>query len=257
MKKFLNLLIVLAMTAVFSSCSKQSDAGLITEPKFDAKPQVKDVLHGKSNAEVLTAKYKELKATCSLNAVKTTKGQFSAMTTGITPAPPPVPENPISNPTENSFSYDLKLQQIVDKELSEDVTSKLSITKDGQILQVNIKLKGIKFAESLNVDNNNKKYIMKHSPVLSYLLDYKLVHDPTAAIVGKSEGHIYEKIADQKNAFVTLEIGPDQYNFVLECQLKPQINPENPELAAEFENQWAEVDCHDPKNDAEREVCKL
>lgn len=256
MKICTNLIMMVALATIFTSCAKEGSPDLQAKIKNDPKPQVMDVLKGKPKAEILKMKYQLLKATCALNTVKTTKGSFYADSSGITPLPPVAPENPISNPSENILVYDLKLQQLVDSELTKDVKSKLSVTKDGRNLDVDITIKAVTFQDSLNIANNQKRYFMKHTPVLSYLAEYRLSHADQAVIVGSSEGKIYEKIEGQKNTMISIEIDPDRYNFALECSLERTINASNPAHAAEFENQWVEVDCQAPKNEAEKTLCK-
>lgn len=256
MENFLKLILAISLAAVLTSCSKDGDSNFQSRTKLDAKPQVKDVLKGKSKAEILKMKYKNLSAGCTLETQKITKGQFFLESSGNSPAPPPVTDNPVSNPNDNALTYDLKLQQLVDRELIKDVNSKITTSKDGQTLNIDITFKPIIFQEALNIDFNKKKYILKHSPVLSYVADYQLLRADPSIIVGKTQGKIYEKIADQKNEVIAIEIGTDKYNFILDCRLERAINPENVSLAAEFDNQWIEIDCLAPKNDEERAVCK-
>lgn len=245
----LKFIFVLIVSTVFSSCAKDDTLSLQTKSKDDSKPQVMDVLSGKSNAEVLKMKYKELKATCTLNAIKTTKGQLSRYSSGITPTPPSDSENPISNPSENTLTYDLKLQQLTDQELAKDVKTTLSITKDGYTLNVDITFKPVVFQDSVNLNANKKRYIMKHTPILSYQADHQLLHANDATIVGTTTGRIYEKIEGQKNVII-------KNSFDLECNLARIINSENVENAAEFENQWTALDCNAPKNTTEKTICE-
>lgn len=252
----LKLIWTLFVPLAFTACSKGNDPDFQSKIKYDVKPQVKDLLKGKSKPEILKMKYKELKATCSLETHKVTKGQLYFEPSGNTPVPVLIPENPVANPSENILTFDLKLQQLVDHDLAKDVNVRLSTAKDGQTLNVELTFKAIGFIESINVDMNKKKYIMKHTPVLSYQADYKLLHADTSTIVGKTEGKIYEKIEGLKNEIITLEIGADQYNFALECKLDSLINPEDPIMAREFANQWNEVDCLTPKNETEKALCK-
>ena len=246
---------ILTCALVLVSCSKEKDNNFQSRIKFDAKPQVKDVLQGKSNSEVLKMKYKDLAVNCHLVTEKITRGQQPFDTESTSTTPPP-PADPVTNPKENSVVYDLKLQQLVDRELTKVVTGKLTTAKDGQVLNVEMTFRPVSFQEALNVDVNKKKYLMKHSPVISYLLQYSLLHSDTSTIVGKAQGRVFEKIDGQKTDIVAIEIGNDKYNFVLDCRLQRTINPEIPAQAIEFENQWAEVDCHAPKNEEERSVCK-
>lgn len=255
MKFFFKFLIAMLSVAAFASCSKDKDSNFQSKIKFEAKPQVKDVLKGKSKTEILKMKYKSLTTSCTLETQKITKGQSFLESSGNTPVPPPS-ENPISNPNENSVVFDLKLQQLVDRELTKDVTTKISSAKDGQTLNVDFTFKPVAFIETLNVDLNKKKYILKHTPVVTYLIEYQLLHADSSTIVGKAQGKIFEKIAGQQSEVIAIEIGIDKYSFVLDCDIQRTINPENAALAAEFDNQWTEIDCQAPKNDEERAVCK-
>lgn len=246
---------ILTCALVLVSCSKEKNTNFQSRIKFDAKPQVKDILTGKSNSEVLKMKYSQLALNCSLLTEKITRGQLQ-FDTASTPTTPPPPADSVTNPKENSIIYDLVLQQLVDRELSKEVTGKMTTSKDGQVLNVDITFRPVSFQEALNVDINNKKYLMKHSPVIAYLLQYSLIHTDTSTIAGKVQGRIFEKIEGQKSEIVAIEIGNDKYNFVLDCGLQRTINPENATHAAEFENQWTEVDCLAPKNDEERAICR-
>ena len=111
LKMSLNIIIVLSMTTLICSCAKDDNSSLQTFDKFLAKPLVKDGLIGKSKAEILKIKYKELKLMCGLNTVKATRGQFLLNSTGTTPTPIPVQDSPLSNPSESSVAFDLKLKQ--------------------------------------------------------------------------------------------------------------------------------------------------
>lgn len=246
---------VLFSALVFVSCSKEKDSKFQSRIKFDAKPQVQDVLKGKSNSEVLKMKYKDLALNCSLLTEKITRGQL-LLDIASTSTTPPAPADPVTYPKENSVTYDLKLQQLVDRELTKEVTGKLTTSKDGQVLNVEMIFRPVSFQQALNVDINGKKYLMKHSPVIAYMLNYSLIHTDTSTIVGKAQGRVFEKIDGQKTDVIAIEIGNDKYNFVLDCGIQRTINPENAAQAAEFENQWTEVDCHAPKNDEERAICK-
>lgn len=252
---FVNFAAVFMCALVTVSCSKEKDSNFQSRIKFDAKPQVQDVLRGKSSSEVLKMKYKELALNCNLITEKITRGQllFDTASVSTTPAPP---ANAVTNPKEYSIVYDLKLQQLVDRELTKEVTGKLTTAQDGQVLNVGMTFRPVSFQEALNVEVNKKKYLMKHSPVISYMLHYSLIHTDTSTIVGKAQGRIFEKIDGQKSDIVAIEIGNDKYNFVLDCGLQRTLNPENAAQAVEFENQWTEVDCHAPKNDEERAVCR-
>ena len=252
---FINFAAILTCALVSVSCSKEKDSNFQSRIKFDAKPQVKDVLKGKSNSEVMKMKYKELALNCTLITEKITRGQLLFDTASSSTTPPP-PADAVTNPRENSIVYDLKLQQMIDRELTKEVTGKLTTAKDGQVLNVDMTIRPVSFQEALNVDVNKKKYLMKHSPIISYMLHYSLIHTDTSTIVGKAQGRIFEKIDGQKSDIIAIEIGNDKYNFVLNCGLQRTINPENAAQAAEFENQWTEVDCHAPKNEEERAVCR-
>lgn len=251
----LKIVIVFTFVAVFSSCSKEKNSNFQSRLLLDAKPQVKDVLKGKSKPEVLKMKYKNLAAGCSLEIQKITRGQLFEESAGYSPTPPGG-ENPVSYPNEHSMVYDIKLQQLVDRELAKDVTAKLSIAKDGQVLNVDMTFKPVAFQEVLNVDMNKKKYILKHSPVLDFVADYQLLHSENSTIVGKLPGKIFEKIEAPKNEIIAIEIGQDKYSFMLHCKLNRTINSDNAQLATEFENQWIEVDCTAPKNEEEKAVCQ-
>ena len=255
MKNTLNFLIIILCAVVFTACSKNKEKNFESSTKFDTKPQVKDILQGKSKAEVLKMKYKTLSASCAIETQKITRGQDAYQTAGNSPAPTE-PENPISNPKENTVIYDLKLQQLGDRELTKEVTANLTAAKDNQVLNLEITFKPVVFQETLNIDLNKKKYVLKHTPVIVYQGNYQLLHADSSIIVGKIQGKIYEKIQPQDNELIAIEIGNDKYIFMLSCNLERLINPENATFAAEFNSQWTEIDCLTPKNEAEKMVCK-
>lgn len=242
------------MCVLFLSCANDGNSDSQLKIKPVSRPQVIDVLKDKSKAEILKMKYHELKATCNLVAIKATQDQIASFSTELTPPSVPPSENPVKNPTEGSLTFDLKLQQLVDKELAQDVKSTVTISLDRKTLIAEVTFKPVVFQEFVNLEINKKKYIMKHSPVLSYSVIYELKQDgsPTFA---SSQAKIYEKIEDQKNTLVGIKIGEQRYNFVLDCQLDRVINAENNNLAAEFESQWAVIDCLSPPSDTERRAC--
>ncbi len=255
MKNSLNLGVLILFVLAIVSCSKSKDGNFESRIKFDAKPQVKDILQGKSKAEVLKMKYKALLVNCTVEAQKITKFEDTFQTLSTSPEPP-APDNPVSNPKKNTVVYDIKLQQLVDRELTKDVVVNLTSTKDNQELNLELTFKPLSFQEALNIDMNKKKYIMKHTPVMTYQGNFQLLHSDSSTIVGKIQGKIFEKIHPQESELIAVEIGHDKYVFMMSCSLDPSINPENATLAAEFNNQWTEIDCLAPKNELERAVCK-
>lgn len=266
MNMALILATALVVMAFFSSCANEGGPSLPLSTKPGGRPQVQDILKGKSKAEVLKIKYQKLTASCALNAVKESRGQnpiyFTDMSAGLTPpeTPPEAPpaiQNPISYPSENRVIYNLKQQQIIDADLSKKISDvKISATLDGKSLKVNITFEPIAFMEQVNLNINKKRYIMKHTPVLWYSASYELLQDGLSTF-GRVEGRVYEKIENQKNSITAVRLGADgdRYSFILECVIDPVINVENKDMVAEFESQWAIVDCQSPKNNAEKTVC--
>ncbi|MEQ1722746.1 MAG: hypothetical protein ABL930_06190, partial [Pseudobdellovibrio sp.] len=243
-----------------SSCSKKTDNDINAFAKPGSKPQVIDYLRGKTSSQVLKIKYKALKAACTLETVKSVKGQANEESAGITPPAdqPPISNNPpvpvsVENPTPESVTYDLKAQAQIDQDLKEQVKTDLTINIDNQTLKVDFVVKPISFQEYLSLDLNKKKYLMKYTPVLSYTYIFELIRGDLST-VGGGDGKIYEKV-DSSNKIVTTRIGDDSYDFVLNCVLNREINPENPDMAAEFESQWVDINCQAPKNEEEVSVC--
>lgn len=259
MKLTTKLFSVLAVLGFVSACNNKADSGDNLKAKPQTKPTVIDVLSGKSNVQVLEIKYKELKANCNLAAVKSTKGQFQE-SAAVTPPPnqPPITDNPpvvtpVINPTPDSVSYDIKAQAEVDKQLEEFVQTSLTTAIDDQKLKLDISISPVSFEEYMTLDINQKKYLLKYTPVLSYMYNYQLTRGDM--ISGENgTGRIYEEIESRKKV-ITTKIGEDSYDFILTCKLNREINNENPNLAFEFESQWANIDCNAPKNDEEKSIC--
>ena len=238
-----NLFFALTATVLFSSCGQESDTSGLNKIKLENKTQVKDVLQGKSKAEILHLKYKELKASCNLITQKMLPPQMSESA-----------EAPVENPTQSSFTYDLKLQQIVDQDLTQEVKTTLISSLDKITLKVNLTFKPLFFQEALNLEINQTKYAMKHTPVLSYTAVYKILRERSSTF-GTTEAKIYEKIDSQRNTIVDDRVGEESYKFSLDCKLDRIINTANRDLAAEFESQWVIIDCKAPQNDIQKSIC--
>jgi hypothetical protein len=261
MKTSTKLFSTLILLSLFSACSNKSDNDINAFAKPDSKPQVIDYLRGKTSSQVLTIKYKALKASCTLQAVKSVKAQIIEESAGFTPPadqPPisnnPPPPVPVVNPTPESVTYDLKAQAEIDQDLKEKINTKLTLNVDNQTLEVKVLVMPLSFQEYLNLDFNNKKYLMKYTPILAYKYDYELIRG-NISTQGSGDGKIYEKI-ESRNKFLTNRVGQDNYEFVLNCSLNREINTENPDMAAEFESQWVDINCQEPKNEEEVSVCK-
>jgi hypothetical protein len=255
--KFFSALIVLSL---LSACSNKSDNDTNAFAKPVSKPQVIDYLRGKTGYQVLKIKYKSLKAACTLEVVKSVKGQLIEESAGITPPAdqPPISNNPplavpVTNPTPESVSYDLKAQAEIDQDLKKQVKTSLTLNIDNQTLNLNVVVMPLSFQEYLNLDLNNKKYLMKYTPILAYKYDYELIRGDNLT-QGSGDAKIYEKI-ESRNKFLTNRVSQDNYDFVLNCSLNREINTENTDMAAEFESQWADINCKDPKNEEEVSVC--
>lgn len=242
MNNLLRQLSVLILLFVFSSCNKSGSSNSSDKIRPDQKPQVIDVLKGKSKSQVLDIKYKELKAVCSLKSEKAVRGEavFFHENNIELMAPPADPVNPISNPTASSVIYDLKLQQVADSQLSNEVKAKLSTSIEDKTLKLGMTFKPVQFLESVDLSINQRRYIMKHSPSMSYAVTYELDNEGSL-IQGNTEATIYEKIEGQKNTFLKMKIGINIYYFSLECNLERAINNSDPDLAAEFESQWTAI----------------
>lgn len=251
------IFLVLFGVAAVLSCAKNNDSNF-PRIKLDSKPQISDVLKNKTNSEVLKIKYKSLSAICSLEAIKILRGEYSVNSTN--PEPPndqePIGHNPpaaIENPTANTFIYNLKAQAQVDQNLTQNVSVKLEASVDTQNLKLDLVIKPVVFDELINLEYEQHKFIMKHSPVLSYVYNYELAHGDLRT-VEKGEGKIFEKLSTNLTVLKS-KIGEDNYEFVLKCRLDREINPLDKDLAFEFESQWAEVNCSTPKNNEEKTLC--
>jgi hypothetical protein len=260
MKTSIKLFSAVVVLSLVSACSNNtaSDSKAFATP--DSKPQVVDYLKGKASSQVLNIKYKALKAACALEAFKSVNAQANQESAGVTPPAnqPPITNNPptlvsVEKPTPYSFTYNLKAQAQIDQDLKEQIRTSLNINIDNQKLKVDVVVKPISFQEYLSLDLNKKKYLMKYTPVLSYTYNFELIReDSTMQALG--DGKIYEKI-DNSKKILTTTLGNESYDFVLNCVLNREINSDNPDMAAEFESQWVEINCQAPKSEEEVSIC--
>lgn len=227
---------------LISSCSKD-EGGKTPNPDANNKPQVKDVLKDKTKAEVLKIKYKELKAICHFKAVKAVRSQVVDEATAAdieTMLATPVAD-PVTNPSKNTVSYDIKAQQLVDNDLSKTVTTKLAIAIENKNAVADITFMPLTFLEAIDLSLNGKRYIMKHTPKLMYNVHYSIEYDRDGSVTGQKDATIFENITEQRNLLTQIKVGLNTYDFSIECNLERQINDENRELQAEFDSQWAEI----------------
>lgn len=252
MKTSLNLILVLGFATTMSSCMKQGESGLQLKAKFDSKPQIVDVLKGKTNSEVLSIKYTEVSANCQMSVRKESHitvaeslARVTAVVESTSPTPePPVGPQPIFNSSESDFVYNIVAQAKVDPTLAQEVSTTLKISKNvqnDQNVTAEIKIAPAVFADLVNLDLGGSKYIMKHTPVLSYTYNYDIVQGEMK-MKGSGVGAINEKVRTEKS-FATYTNGNFSYNLVLSCELQTALNTSVPENQKEFESQWSCVGC--------------
>jgi hypothetical protein len=238
-----NRLTLIALLFIFSSCNNTKKATSDTRAKLDSLPQVVELLKNKNKSQILKLKYQELKASCSLEMVDVSGVPSSELLLANNPvvSEPNTPNDVITHPTENVMTFDIKAQALKDNDLTQSITTELKIQSDLISMNVKMKIKPVEFSELINLELNNKKYIMKYTPVLNYTLNYELMHDE-ANISGQINNlKIYEKIKNQNSPILTFKNADKTSHFILFCTLNRVINPINIDYQIEFEGQWAEL----------------
>lgn len=246
MKNTLRFILVFAMAGLWSSCDKKKPS--VTALKKPS-PQVKDILRGKTKAEILEMKYGGekgvLKAVCTLNThkIQSASGDSTAIGPASSPKPPGfVP--PVQYPAENSVVFDVRSQAEVDHDLTQDVEATLSHAFESQVLSLEMKIKPVVF-DNLSVSLENVKYILKYSPVLSYTYSLEVLSGDTSGRF-EGEGKVYERVLTHSRLAET-QVGADRYAHDLNCITNTAINDRNEEFSREFESQWRCINCAGPQ----------
>ena len=185
MKTFVNVLKVLSVAALVSSCAYENDPGLKPKADPNANQTVNDAYDKKSNAEVLTAKYKTLGVECAISSAVATADQGSAdgdAQAADATTPPAQPADPVTvSPDGKSLTVDFIAQQKKDAKLEQPIEkSLLDVVKDAQgaaesNVTVKLKISPITFDATTKKDEPNKKiWIMKHSPKLQVTATFSI-----------------------------------------------------------------------------------
>ena len=240
MNRSLSLILTLSIAALLTSCAYENDPGLQPKPKPSPKPAVNDVLKGKSSAEVLNLKYKNLKASCELTLVTVppTPAQDVVDTlpapqdSSVTP-----PAAPITN-DKNKTAYDLKAQLAVDPRLEKSVEAVMVEAQGATELTLKLNVKPVLFIEGLNLKKDKLVYVMKYTPALTFEYTYTEQNTDTRSSV-KGTGSLNENIISEQVLKSVENADKSIVNHVLKCELKSEVNTDNKDV----EGQWLKIDC--------------
>ena len=252
MNAVLNFIFIASAVIVLSSCSPKSGSSIRAQNKSNPNPQVTDLLKGKSTVEKLNMKYGgengEIKATCALTSEKVSQQQAPqphAEVESASSIKPPGFIPPIQYPEQDVVVFDLRSQAEVDKDLSQSVEVFLEHEQNEHLVKAKITFEPLKIEEGVTVNVGRAKYVMKHSPVLTYQFSLE-VQGQTVPAATAEKIQVYEKVLG-KNLLAQTQIGQEQFKHFLSCTLDTVVNDTNEELAREFQAQWRCVDCAGPQ----------
>lgn len=245
MKTLVNLLKVLSVATLVSSCAYENDPGLAPKLDPNAKPAVNDPYAKMKTPELLVAKYSALTAECAIESnLAEVEGDVTAETEAPapTPAPPSTPPKPVDEQGAKTV-LNIIDQQKVDAELTQDMTTSMIAEikpADDQpaesTVTVKLAVKPVKFVPDETKKIGTAVYVLKHSP--------KLMASATFTMAGKNaveldptDIEISENIKLEK---VLARTGADREKRVhkLTCLLKGQVTDK-----PEAQGQWLMVDC--------------
>lgn len=242
-------IVVFAGAALLLFSCSNSSRGLQARAKPESKPEIVDVLEGRSNADVLKIKYGApsglLRLTCTLDSqktIKTTSSVFGPMSSGVTPEPPGMPHEPVmQNPSEDKVIFNLNSQLEEDPDLKKSYQTILRSRYAGRDIKLELNFLPVTFEEQINLQVDSSRYVMKHTPVVSYRYRYE-INWQGSADRGLGEGKVYEKI-DALHVIGVSPVDQDQYAHRLKCQLESRLNTDNAANRSEFATQWTCIGC--------------
>lgn len=234
MNRSLSFILTLSVAVFLTSCAYENDPGLQPKPKPSPKPAVNDVLKGKSSAEVLNLKYKNLKASCELTFVTVPAAQVTAASedAGVVP-----PTAPVTN-DKNKTTYDLKAQLAVDPKLEKNVEALMVEAQGSTELSLKLDIKPVLFIEGLNLKKDKLVYVMKYTPSLTFEYTYSEQNADGRSSV-KGTGSLNENIPSEQILKSVENADKSVVNHVLKCELKSEVNVDNKDVA----DQWLKIDC--------------
>ena len=241
MNKFYNLAVSSCICVFVSSCAYEPDRN---RPARDgiANPQVKDVLKGKTNAEIINLKYDSLAMTCSLISEFETADEMSEFKMSEPPQSNP-PSSPVTNDREKTV-FDVKAQLAVDPTLKEEQkNAKMELDEGNRKLSAALRIKPVMFIESLNMKHDSSVYIMKHSPALTLAYSFTVAIDDrnSTTFEGLFKDPVHEGVPF-KNLITTETLDGKKRSYFVICDFKGGIKKDN----GNFADQWLRIDCSKP-----------
>ncbi len=245
MKTFVNLVKVLSVAALVSSCAYENDPGLAPKADPNAKPAVNDPYANLNAPALLQAKYKTLTADCSIESKLAEASDDAAAETEATtpaPAPPSTPPKPVDEQGARTIINWVD-QQKVDAELKAEVPTQMVLeikAADQQTVEstVTVKLasKPVAFVPDETKKIGTAVYVLKHSPKMSASVTFTMA-GKNAVELDPTDVEIAEGIKLTK---VLARTGADREKLVhtLACDLKGEVTDK-----PEAQGQWLMVDC--------------
>lgn len=249
MKNVFKLIQIMSLATIISSCAYEKDPGLAPLAGPDGKPASVDVLKGKTSAQVLKEKYKNLKATCELKQVVTAipappKAVTSADTQETPPVSPPIEVKPVAQPvidpaSKDKLSLDVVEQAKLDAELKNELSAMLTLTgqpEGAAVMTADIKISPVVFKELNNQKNETTIMLRKHSPVLAMTVVLKeTASDRTdeSKAISMSVGESIK----MSEVLKTSSSATEKTEIVLECNMSGEISKD------EYKDQNLDIDC--------------
>jgi len=276
MKTFVNLLKLLALATIVTSCAYEPDPGLLPKAHTDSI----DIFDGKPAGEVLKTKYTTLSAVCKLEvkaASGTTISDVNEETDGSTTNPesngpaPAAPQAeqadaPVVTPPSNAatdtvtvnFLAQLKKDPTLAAKISDAVmvldisgstSGTTSATTTVKRVTVNLAVEPLTFKDNETLAVGSVVYVMKHSPRMAATASITTDSSGTAGASDTQTVSVKEGIQSK--------VDSDKTGVSIVCDLKGTPDDKN-ELV---KGQWLKVDCKKDEADftdsAEKAVYKL
>jgi len=279
MKTFVNLLKLLALATIVTSCAYEKDPGLLPAAHIDNI----DILDKKLAPEVLKTKYTSLSAVCSLAAKAasgtTTIADVIEETDGSVTNPegngqapekldPPV-VTPPSTAASGTVTVDFLAQLAKDPKLANKITDAVmvldisssasgtaSATTTVKRVTVNLTVEPLTFKDNETMAVGTTVYVMKHSPRMTATASI------TTALAGPAGASDTQTAGASDTQTVSVvegiqsKVDSDKTGVSIVCDLKGTPDDKN-ELV---KGQWIKVDCaaneNDIKDNAEKAVFK-
>ncbi len=241
MKSFLNVVKVLSVMALVTSCAYENDPGL-TRKDGKATELVNDPLKGKSTPDLLKIKYTSLTATCNLSraakAADVAQPSAEEAPKSAEPVTPPVAAKPVDNQGAKTI-IDFKAQAVEDAALAKTIDSAaLEVSDEHTKSNLKLVIKPLSFQDTLTLNVDSLVYVMKHSPELSGSFSHTY-NNGTSTLSNKGVlSTINEKVPFSQ---VVLEetVGETVFEHVLSCELAGVVDAANDTV----KGQWIKVDC--------------